>query len=329
MEGLQPPEEESESEEEDDAPAKKAVAKAKAAPAKAEEEEAASASEVAKKEEEAAQKKAEASDSDSDVEKMPDGVFHQVIGEKPNPLFRQPQEGDEDYDPPFAALPPDTFVRGFDGEWRPEGWLELAPGGAWMRTGGTKTKPLGAFLDQPLRNVVQTTTPVVMVKRWTRNSPQADNLELQDLLQVQDIGESRVRMLVEELLRERVGEETFNRFLDEAAAMRASKRERIKQTLGIFCSQNGCLWTVTPAGQVRGLHPDGSRIRDKIELGPSEAWKSEDCVRIGPFKLDEGRTCSCLHWLRQEDPSGDKAWVWQRDMSLHTKVQLGTSFPGA
>jgi len=315
MEGLQPPEEESESEEEDDAPPKPvAKAKAKAAPGPEAAEQA-----LAKP------AKVEDSDDDSDGEQMPDGVFHKIKSE-PGKLFRQPQDGDENQDEPFAQLPQDTYVRGFEGDGRPEGWIELAPGGAWLRTGGERTEALGALLDQSLRVVVQTTTPVNMVKRWMKGT--SHEIGFEDLVQVQEIAESRVRMRVEELARDKLGDETFNKYLDEAQAQQASKRARLGKALGIFQSANACLWQITPAGQVRGLHPDGSRIRDKIETGPSEPWKSEDCVRIGPFKLDERRTCSCIHWMRQEDPTGDKAWVWQKDNSLQTRVQLGSAFPG-
>lgn len=320
MEGLQAPEEE-ESESEDELPSSKPVAKAAAKPLA----EPQAAPELADVPPQPAPPQAQQADSDddSDSEEVPEGTFHRIVGQQA-PLFRQPQEGDENQDQPFGQLPAGMFVRGFLGEWRPDGWLELAPGGAWIRTGEGRTEAFGSLMEQHLRTVVQTPTPVSMVRRWMKGTSR--EIELEDVLQVQDMSESRVRTKIEELARDKLGDESFNSLLDQAQARRDATRRRLGRALGVFCSQNGCLWRITPAGQVRGVHPDGSRIRDKIEAGPSKEHDNQDVVRIGPFRLDEKRTCSCLHWLKADDPTGEKAWVWRKDDSLRTRVQLGSAF---
>lgn len=337
MEGLQPPEEESESEE--DMPPRPAAAKALPKLSDRPEEKHPAAAEVSAPATAALAVApmpaaedgrpvegppgkvkpggGEWSD-DSDVEEMPEGVFVRIACPTGAAIYRDPEEVEEEDAQQLGAIPVGTVVRGFIGDRRPPGWLELAPGGAFIRTGAGQTEDLGLLLEQPLRTVVQTTTPVAMVKRWARGS--THDVAVEDVLQVQEIEDPRVRMLVEEFAREKVGEERFERLLDEAHTRSEARKLRLTKALGHFTTQNGCVWHITTSGAVRGLHPDGSRIRDKVEVS------AENGVQIGPFRLDEARTCSCIHWMRKDDPTGQQSWVWQQDQTLQTHVRLGSAF---
>merc|ERR1719424_98570 len=104
-----------------------------------------------------------------------------------------------------------------------------------------------------------------------------------------------VRMTIEGLLRQRLGDARYEALLDETEAKAAKARERILKARGHFQSQNGIAWHVTPSGMVKGLHPDGSKIRDRVQTS------EKDEIRIGPFILDETKTCSCIHWIHEED----------------------------
>merc|ERR1712183_1093236 len=105
----------------------------------------------------------------------------------------------------------------------------------------------------------------------------------------------------------------FDELFEEATELAFKRKTRFNKALGFFSTQNNIVWHVTSSGGVRGLHPDGSRIRDRIEVGDDEK------IHIGPFHLDETRTCSCIHWHRTDDPS--KSWVWAKDNSLRTRVR--------
>jgi len=76
------------------------------------------------------------------------------------------------------------------------------------------------------------------------------------------------------------------------------------------------IWHISNDGIVRVIQPDGGIIRDRLSV------TKDDKLQIGPFTLDESRTCSCIHWLRQDDPS--KSWVWAQDESLSTRIRLGS-----
>jgi len=325
MEGLQPQEEESESEEE--FPAVQAAAKRKAEEVKEaaakEEEEKNTTKDDAPKEDAKIKRQASFSDSDSDADLEAEGVFHRITNEEGAPIFREPVEITEDTDEEtlqVGCIPSGTIVRGFLDDGRPEGWMELAPGGsAWLRVGEGKTEDMGAFLDQKLSAVVQTPTPITLVKRWMRCSKQ--EITLEDVLKVREIDSDRVRLCVEEMSRERMGEEKFQAMLTEVFEFIENRKNRLTKARGYFNTQNGCLWHVRPNGKVRGLHPDGSRIRDQVEV--TNGGKFLD---LGPFRLDESRSCSCIHWMRRDDPSGQKQWVWQQDLSLDCRVKIGTAF---
>merc|ERR1711879_807359 len=144
-----------------------------------------------------------------------------------------------------------------------------------------------------------------LVKRWMRGSK--CEISAEDVHQLRDIDDPRVRMVIEEEVRKRTGEDQFEKLVDQAIELALSRKQRLSKALGFFSSQNGMVWHVTPKGGVRGLHPDGSKIRDRVEVG------ADDRIHIGPFHLDESRTCSCIHWHRNDDPS--KSWVWAKDSS--------------
>eukprot|EP00439_Symbiodinium_sp_Y106_P026835 s7454_g3.t1 len=145
-----------------------------------------------------------------------------------------------------------------------------------------------------------------------------------------------------DLLYRRLGAEKFSKLLDEADVLTKKFQTRIQKARGFFQTANGIIWHVTPDGEVKGLHADGSRIRDRVRVAP------DDTLQIGPFRLDETRGCHCIHWLRKEsfvsarhrrlvmvvqdnfpdvniwkdDP--DKSWNWSRDNTLRTRVRLAT-----
>mmetsp|Transcript_81797 Transcript_81797/g.210697 ORF Transcript_81797/g.210697 Transcript_81797/m.210697 type:complete len:972 (-) Transcript_81797:148-3063(-) len=319
MEGLNPPEEDSESEDEE--PPSKAVEAKAAEPPK---------SKACCGEEHID------SDDDSDPGENgePEGMFYRVVHTTGAYVYREPVE---DVQMRVGSVPAGMVIRGFVEEGRPEGWAEMAyGGGAWLRIDGSTeadeeaakqgksgagpaAECLGPLCDQNLHSVVQTMTPIYLVKRWMRRSAKAEDLGVQDMLQVREMDDIRARMLIEELIRKRVGDETYEALINQVQELKDAKTKRLTKALGYFSSQNGIVWHVTPAGAVRGLHQDGSRIRDRVEVSADNQRLS-----IGPFSLDESRTCSCIHWLRKEDPT--KGWVWSRDLSLSTRVRLGSAF---
>eukprot|EP00434_Breviolum_minutum_P036653 symbB.v1.2.032484.t1/scaffold3904.1/size48501/6 len=120
----------------------------------------------------------------------------------------------------------------------------------------------------------------------------------------------------QDLLYRRLGADKFSKLLDEAEVITKKFQDRIKKARGFFQTANGIIWHVTPEGEVKGLHADGSKIRDRIQV------TDDNTLQIGPFRLDEERSCSCIHWMRKDDP--EKAWNWSRDNSLRTRVRLGT-----
>eukprot|EP00929_Paragymnodinium_shiwhaense_P108054 TRINITY_DN74388_c0_g1_i1.p1 TRINITY_DN74388_c0_g1~~TRINITY_DN74388_c0_g1_i1.p1 ORF type:complete len:969 (-),score=164.79 TRINITY_DN74388_c0_g1_i1:153-3011(-) len=259
-------------------------------------------------------------DSDEEYANEPEGVFYKA-GECGAHIYRQPDEDSQR----LGSLPASSIVRGFDDGDRPEGWMEIAAsGGAWLRVGPSKSpemKPgvnsaerLGEFGEQRLRTIVQTCTPLWLLRRWMK-AVQHD-IDGEDAYQVFAIEDRRVRAVVQELMRERVGDERFAKLQDECESKRSQKKARLKKALGYFATGNGVVWHVGPNGQVRGLHADGSRVRDNVDIS------ADNRLRIGPFALDEKKTCSCIHWDRVDDPT--KSWTWSRDETLQTRIRLGS-----
>ncbi|CAE8598666.1 unnamed protein product, partial [Polarella glacialis] len=122
-----------------------------------------------------------------------------------------------------------------------------------------------------------------------------------------------------DMARRRLGDAKFDVLLDEAEALAKKFKTRITKARGFFQSGNGIVWQVLPEGSVKGLHQDGSRIRDKVQV------TGDDRLQIGPFVLDEKKTCSCIHWLRKDDP--EKAWTWSRDNTLRSRIRIATGEP--
>lgn len=325
MEGLQPADDDSESEDENEvkkpAPDVAAVAAPTERPVAEKSDEVA---EVAKTDAERAPSDAgDSSDCDDDE---PEGAFFRVTSPTGCFLFREPREEESLR---VGSLPCGAFVRGFE-EDRPNGWAELAHGsGVWLRveqrsseeapsvsSTSSPAKRLGTLCEQPLRTVVQTRTPLRMVRRWMRGASAA--IEAEDILQVLGIEDLGVRMSVEEMLRRRVGDGRFEGLRDGADQLRLARKRRLSKALGFFSSHHGVVWHVLPSGAVRGLHSDGTKIRDRLEVTP------EDAIKIGVFLLDETRHCSCIHWLHQDD--SERAWVWAQDTTLATRIRLGSAF---
>jgi len=228
----------------------------------------------------------------------------------------------------LGSVPAQAIMRGFEGDGRPDDWLELPSGnGVWVRIrGATKStddeatgpvqpaKYLGGLLEQPLQNLVKGHTPVILLRKWMRHATR--ELTADDIITVREMDNIRVRLLMEDLAFRRLGHEKFQEMLDIAQEKAAKFQKRIAKARGFFQSGNGILWFVTPDGSVKGLHQDGSRIRDNVQVTP------EDCISLGPFLLDEKRPCSCIHWNRKDDP--EKSWTWTRDNSLRTRIRLYT-----
>jgi len=170
--------------------------------------------------------------------------------------------------------------------------------------------------DQRLQVLVQTRTPLSLVRQWLRSC--TGGVTAEDVQQVREVEDLRVRLVLQEVVREQLGDAGFEALYAEATAIAERRKQRLSKALGRFSSPNGIVWHVSPAGAVHGLHQDGSRLRDKVEVTP------DDKLQIGPFVLDETRTCSCIHWHRTDDHS--KSWVWSQDKSLSTRVRLGLAF---
>merc|ERR1719310_470695 len=134
------------------------------------------------------------------------------------------------------------------------------------------------------------------------------DIDLEDASQVFSIEDRRVRLAVTELMRDRIGDAKFAKLQGACDEQKQQKKDRLKKALGFFNTGNGSIWHVGPSGAVRGVHADGSRVRDRVEI------TKQNKLRIGPFVLDEQKTCSCIHWDRVDDPS--KSWTWSRDHSL-------------
>merc|ERR1712176_1340218 len=177
---------------------------------------------------------------------------------------------------------------------------------------------LGSLCEQRLQTVVQTCTPIWLVRRWIKNA--SCEIDAEDALHVFAIEDRRMRMLIEELIRDRIGDERLSELQDSADALRLAKKQRLSKALGWFTSPNGIIWHVSPSGTVRGLNQDGSRIRDRIEV-PKEDGKG---IQLGPFILDEEKTCACLHWTHKDE--SQRVMVWSKDQTLQTRMQLGLSW---
>lgn len=317
MEGLNPEVEEEESESEDELPLRAAVAnkkQTKALPAGA----ASGAVEVADpaaEEKKLAVKHGEECD-DSECEGCeeftePEGSFFEVLAVSGAFLYREP-ELDEQLK--IGSVPAGTVVRCYESSDSVAGWAELAGASAWLHVDDPENvKPLASFLELPLRTVVQTRLPLILLKRWVQKSK--GEITAEDITQISEIDETRIRMTIEELVRGRIGDKRFETLLDETEVVASKSQERILKARGFFASQNGILWHVNPQGAVRGMHPDGSKIRDRVVVS------KENEIRIGPFALDETRNCSCIHWHRKDDP--ERAWVWSRDDSVNTRLRMG------
>lgn len=295
MMGLQ--QEEPESESEDEAPP------VKAAPA-------------------TAPKKSGDSDLDSGEEEPgPDleGVWYKVTDQHGVFLYREPEEEPEQR---VGSLPGGTVLRGYEGGKRPEGWLEIPLGQSlWARTtspskagdGQPASAPtsLGGLAQQTLATLVESGTPPIFIRRWLRNY--CSGVTAADMYLVREIEDLRTRLVTEDLIRRQVGEERFEQLIVDAEELRKHKRERLKKAIGLFATPNGIAWHVLPNGTVRGQHDDGNKIKDRLQVSP-------EGIHLGPFRLDETRSCACIHWVQKADP--EKVWNWSPDRSLRTKMRL-------
>ncbi|CAJ1451350.1 unnamed protein product [Effrenium voratum] len=271
---------------------------------------------------------AEGSDEDEEEKAVPEGSFFRIKDTTGTYLYREPVE---DESVRMGSVPPDTVLRGFQGDGRPDGWLEVPTGrpgaGVWVRVDGAiptdeaengrpglPAEDLGNLRDICLKDLVKASTPVALLKRWIRHTTK--DVTAEDFLKVREMDNSRARFIMEDLLYRRLGADRFLQLLDEAEVLTKKFQDRIRKARGFFHTANGIIWHVTPDGEVRGLHENGSKIRDRVQVTP------DDKLQIGPFCLDETRTCSCIHWLRKDDPT--KSWNWSRDNSLRTRVRLAT-----
>ena len=264
------------------------------------------------------------SDEDEEEKAVPEGSFFRILDTTGSFLYREPAEENSFR---VGSVPKGTVLRGFL-EGRPEGWLEVPNGaqGIWVKVNGSlKTdekstelgqpaQDLGPFFEMRMRDLVKGHAPICLLKRWIRRTTK--DVTAEDLLQVREMDNARARFLVEDLLYRRLGADKFSKLLDEAEVITKKFQDRIKKARGFFQTANGIIWHVTPEGEVKGLHADGSKIRDRIQV------TDDNTLQIGPFRLDEERSCSCIHWMRKDDP--EKAWNWSRDNSLRTRVRLGT-----
>jgi len=308
MQGLQPPEVDSESESDDE-------------PSKGKEAVVARADKAAE---------ARADSSDDNGEEIEEGTFYRAAPAG-NHLYRQAREEDELR---VGTMPAGMVFRGLSGNGRPDGWLELPGSGAWMplaptagaasgdgggaRGSGGGPELLGGLAEVRLGALVQTVTPTRLVRRWLRIG--VHEVDADDLRRLREIEEPRVRSMVEEMVRGRLGDERFGAVLDQALEERRLRERRILQARGFFSTPNGIVWRVAPSGVASGLAPDGSKLRDKVKVS------EDDKIELGPFRLDESKTCSCIHWHRKDDPA--KGWVWAKDNTLQTRLRIGTAFPG-
>lgn len=322
MEGLQPLEEESESEEDcPPRPKPATLPSPTAAPAPLP----------------SAPEPSPDSESESEKEEESEGMFYEAAGKEGAYIYQQPEESEQLR---LGSWPRGSKFRGFPRDDLP-GWCELASGGnAWLRIEGpeeaaerlkssapakseneeseedTPAICLGTLAEQRLRVLVQTRTPLSLVRRWMRSC--TGGVTAEDVQQVREVEDLRVRLVLQEMVRETLGDAGFETLCAEAAAIAEQRKQRLSKALGRFASPNGIVWNVSSAGAVHGLHQDGSRLRDKVEVTP------DDKLQIGPFVLDETRTCSCIHWHHIDDHS--KSWVWSQDKSLSTRVRLGLAF---
>eukprot|EP00933_Yihiella_yeosuensis_P025838 TRINITY_DN20033_c0_g1_i1.p1 TRINITY_DN20033_c0_g1~~TRINITY_DN20033_c0_g1_i1.p1 ORF type:complete len:975 (+),score=241.32 TRINITY_DN20033_c0_g1_i1:85-3009(+) len=314
--GLQEEEQDSDSEDEDEVSKKKP----KVVEAKDDEEE-----EAVKPVEDKKEGPADSDEEDEEAAQIPDGVFYQVTDPTGQYLHREPSEEKELR---RGCLPFGTVIRGFEGDDRPEGWMEVSLGtDVWVKLDGGvdedaeagkpqwPLKSLGGLYEQPLSHLVKSYAPIVIVRRWMKKTEM--EITPEDLLQVRNMDNSRARIYIEDLICRHLGEEKFEKLLDGAEALIAKFATRIEKARGYFSTANGIIWHVSPDGTVRGLNEEGGRISDKVQV-----TDDNKNMFLGPFVLDETKTCPCIHWLRKDDP--DKSWTWARDNSLQTRVRLVT-----
>jgi len=258
-------------------------------------------------------------DSGTESDGEDPGDFYKITSSDGANIYREPCEGDENR---VGYIGCGAVVRGFaGGDRRPDGWVELAGSGGevWIHASGGSDGPvvecLGGPLEQQLLTLVRTRVPHALLRRWMRHA--AADVTVEDVLGVLDLDDDvRMRMDCEEMLRKRLGDDSYELLLDDAAEVAKQKQDRIIKATGIFASQNGILWHVTKAGLVWGLQPDGSRIRDRVRV------TEDDKIQLGPFHLDEKRFCSCIHWVRQDDPT--KEFVWARNRTLAARMKLSS-----
>mmetsp|Transcript_46679 Transcript_46679/g.108787 ORF Transcript_46679/g.108787 Transcript_46679/m.108787 type:complete len:973 (+) Transcript_46679:105-3023(+) len=319
LESLDPEqEEESESEEEDVKPkAKPAVVAAKA-----------SASQAPEKQQPEATDNGDENSSDSDKDLGPEGDFFKIKDEEGVPVFRRPTEAAEHK---VGVIPKGAIVRGLP---QASGWIHLIPGqGAWMRgddgelaskdsseatpstSSSSRIEKMGPLFDQKLSILLTTPTPVLLVRRWVRRSKV--DVTAEDVQLVRDCEDPRIRMLIEESLRERLGDNTYDALLDKAQELTSTRRKRISKAAGYFTGGNGVTYHVSSQGAVRGVDKSGKMSKERVGVS------KEDEIRLGPFRLDETRTCACIHWIFKDD--AEKQWAWGRDDSLQARLRLGPS----
>lgn len=265
------------------------------------------------------------SDEDEEEKQVPEGSFFRIMDTTGCFLHREPTEETATR---VGSVPKGTVLRGFL-EGRPEGWLEVPTNGAqgiWVKVNGSAqtdekstkqglpAEDLGDFFEMRMRDLVKGHAPVCLLKRWIRRTTK--DVTAEDLLQVREMDNARARFLIEDLLFRRLGGDGFSKLLDEAEVITKKFQARIKKARGFFQTSNGIIWYVNPEGEVKGLTSDGNKIRDRIQV------TDDDALQIGPFRLDEDRPCSCIHWIRKDDP--EKTWNWSRDNTLRSRVRLGT-----
>jgi hypothetical protein len=320
MMGLQPPEDD-DSSESDEEPGSKLKDKATPAAAVA----------VAAQPSNPSGKKPGEEDDDTSSEEEdggPEGSIYQIVCPMGAHIVGAP-EIDEMMPsaPKLGWCPPGRMVRGVDEILVDDGerTMVLLAGSTPERPPGYVTlcrkrpseiivaKALGTFREQPLRNVVSTVTPVVMVRQWVKHAS-AQRIDKTDLFRVNQIESEYVRLKVQGMLQDKLGGEDYALMVKAVSDMDARRDAMAEKIRGYWTDNGGSMWRVTADLHVQGIPKEGDKIKDRIEIQENDG---KALARLGPFVLDVAKSDGCCYWAQADCSS--RVMVWQPDRRLSSR----------
>merc|ERR1712224_1195124 len=192
-----------------------------------------------------------------------------------------------------------------------------------------KFNPLGTCFEASFTSLVKTSTPIPLIKVWTKRSTGVEATE-EDMWAVHKVEDARVNAILEQLLYNKTGEVQFKQLYTAVLERLRKHVERVKVCAGYFISSNGIRWRIFPNGSVMGVTANGNQIRDEVivykkskEGGDFDKDNTE--LHIGPFTLDESETSQIMHflcWKKRGDADKSAMWNWKRDGTMSSRYML-------